>query len=159
MSTQARMRLINDFKRLEKEETNGIFASPQENNILIWEAVIFGPEDTPWEGGSFKLLIEFSEDYPNKPPMVKFMTPIYHPNGKIGFLILVYGDGKICLDILTNEWSPIFDVHAILTSIQSLLSDPNPNSPANAEAARLYTENIQEYYKKVKDCVEGSWKV
>jgi ubiquitin-protein ligase len=83
MSTQARMRLINDFKRLEKEETNGIFASPQEHNILNWEAVIFGPEETPWEGGSFKLLIEFSEEYPNKPPMVKFITPIYHPNGSV----------------------------------------------------------------------------
>jgi ubiquitin-conjugating enzyme E2 A len=63
------------------------------------------------------------------------------------------------LDILTNQWSPIFDVHAILTSIQSLLADPNPNSPANSEASRLYTENIQEYYKRVKDCVENSWKI
>ncbi len=63
------------------------------------------------------------------------------------------------MDILTNQWSPIFDVHAILTSIQSLLADPNPNSPANSEASRLYTENIQEYYKRVKDCVENSWKI
>lgn len=46
----------------------------------------------------------------------------------------VYADGGICLDILQNQWSPIYDVSAILTSIQSLLSDPNPNSPANSEA-------------------------
>ena len=45
----------------------------------------------------------------------------------------VYADGGICLDILQNQWSPIYDVSAILTSIQSLLSDPNPNSPANSE--------------------------
>ena len=63
------------------------------------------------------------------------------------------------MDILTNQWTPIFDVHTILTSIQSLLADPNPDSPANAEASRLYTENIQEYYKKVKESVENSWKV
>lgn len=36
------------------------------------------------------------------------------------------------------QWSPIYDISAILTSIQSLLCDPNPNSPANSEAARLY---------------------
>ena len=50
----------------------------------------------------------------------------------------VYADGSICLDILQNQWSPIYDISAILTSIQSLLCDPNPNSPANSEAARLY---------------------
>ena len=38
------------------------------------KAVIFGPDDTPWEGGTFKLLLEFSEDYPNKPPSVRFLT-------------------------------------------------------------------------------------
>jgi ubiquitin-conjugating enzyme E2 A len=35
---------------------------------MAWQAVIFGPDDTPWEGGTFKLLLEFTEDYPNKPP-------------------------------------------------------------------------------------------
>ena len=30
----------------------------------------------------------------------------------------VYADGSICLDILQNQWSPIYDVAAILTSIQ-----------------------------------------
>jgi ubiquitin-conjugating enzyme E2 A len=149
MTSSAKRRLINDFKRFEKEESNGIFASPLNDDVLTWEAVIFGPDDSPWEGGTFKLLLEFSEEYPTKPPSIKFLTNMYHPN--------IYADGKICLDILTNQWSPIYDVHTVLTSIQSLLSDPNPDSPANAEAARLYTENVQEYYKKVKDCVENSW--
>ena len=33
-------------------------------------------------------------------------------------LFAVYADGGICLDILQNQWSPIYDVSAILTSIQ-----------------------------------------
>ena len=66
------------------------------------------PDDTPWEGGTFKLLLEFTEDYPNKPPAVRFLSKIFHPN--------VYNDGKICLDILQNQWSPIYDIAAILTS-------------------------------------------
>jgi ubiquitin-conjugating enzyme E2 A len=69
----------------------------------------------------------------------------------------VYADGSICLDILQNKWSPIYDVAAILTSIQSLLGDPNPNSPANAEAARLFVENKREYCDRVQQCVEKSW--
>ena len=69
----------------------------------------------------------------------------------------VYADGSICLDILQNQWSPIYDISAILTSIQSLLCDPNPSSPANSEAARLYQENRREYERKVKEMVEQSW--
>jgi ubiquitin-conjugating enzyme E2 A len=69
----------------------------------------------------------------------------------------VYADGNICLDILQNQWSPIYDISAILTSIQSLLADPNPNSPANAEAAKLFNENRREYNRKVKEVVELSW--
>lgn len=34
------------------------------------------------------------------------------------FFWTVYADGSICLDILQNQWSPIYDVAAILTSIQ-----------------------------------------
>jgi len=53
--------------------------------------------------------------------------------------------------------SPTYDVAAILTSIQSLLHDPNPNSPANAEAAQLYRENMKEYVRRVRATVEDSW--
>ena len=59
--------------------------------------------------------------------------------------------------ILHYRWSPTYDVSAILTSIQSLLSDPNPNSPANSMAAQLFKENRREYEKRVKACVEQSW--
>lgn len=72
--------------------------------------MIFGPHDTPFEDGTFKLTIEFTEEYPNKPPTVRFVSKVFHPN--------VYADGGICLDILQNRWSPTYDVSAILTSIQ-----------------------------------------
>jgi ubiquitin-conjugating enzyme E2 A len=57
--------------------------------------------------------MEFSEDYPNKAPNVKFVTKMFHPN--------IYNAGQICLDILQNQWSPIYDISAILTSIQVFL--------------------------------------
>jgi ubiquitin-conjugating enzyme E2 A len=73
-------------------------------------AVIIGPADTPFEDGTFRLVMHFEEAYPNKPPGVKFISQMFHPN--------VYGTGELCLDILQNRWSPTYDVAAILTSIQ-----------------------------------------
>ncbi|CAK9316681.1 unnamed protein product [Citrullus colocynthis] len=149
MSTPARKRLMRDFKRLQQDPPAGISGAPQDNNIMLWNAVIFGPDDTPWDGGTFKLTLQFTEDYPNKPPTVRFVSRMFHPN--------IYADGSICLDILQNQWSPIYDVAAILTSIQSLLCDPNPNSPANSEAARMFSENKREYNRRVREIVEQSW--
>ncbi|XP_035747886.1 ubiquitin-conjugating enzyme E2 A [Egretta garzetta] len=100
---------------------------------------------------------------------------MFHPNGWRGIPCLqrntsfvkkywklsnaaIYADGSICLDILQNRWSPTYDVSSILTSIQSLLDEPNPNSPANSQAAQLYQENKREYEKRVSAIVEQSWR-
>ena len=135
-------------------------------------AVIIGPADTPFEDGTFRLVMNFEEQYPNKPPGVKFISQMFHPN--------VYGTGELCLDILQNRWSPTYDVAAILTSIQryvlivghmyiwfkrdvprltvnSLLNDPNTSSPANVEASNLYKDNRREYTERVRETVEKSW--
>eukprot|EP01147_Barroeca_monosierra_P006023 gene6022-7352_t len=83
-------------------------------------------------------------------------------------VVLVYPNGDICLDILQNRWSSTYNVAGILASIQSLLDNPNPDSPANNEAAssltvigaafeRLYSEDEMIYERKVRACVEQSW--
>ncbi|KAL0142445.1 ubiquitin-conjugating enzyme E2 2 [Mucor lusitanicus] len=146
MSTPTRRRLMRDFKRLQSDPPG----APCPENIMMWNAVIFGPGNRyPFEDGTFKLVLQFDETYPNKPPQVKFVSKMFHPN--------VYANGELCLDILQNRWSPTYDVAAILTSIQSLFNDPNPNSPANAEAANLYRENRKEYVRRVRETVEESW--
>jgi len=149
MGTVARRRLFRDLKKLQSDPPQGISAAPVQDDIMSWTAVMFGPDDTPWEGGTFQLEVTFTEEFPTKPPHVRFVTKMFHPN--------IYNNGEICLDILQNLWSPSYDISAILTSIQSLLTDPNPNSPANSEAAKLWSENRQEYNRRVGQIVEESW--
>ena len=116
---------MRDFQRIQTDPPEGVTAAPLEDDIMKWNAVIFGPEDTIWEGATLKLNMVFTEDYPQHPPKVSFVTKVFHPN--------VYANGNICIDILQNQWTSIYDISSILTSIQSLLTDPNPNSPANAD--------------------------
>ncbi|KND92915.1 Ubiquitin-conjugating enzyme E2 2 [Tolypocladium ophioglossoides CBS 100239] len=149
MSTAARRRLMRDFKRMQTDPPAGVSASPIPDNVMTWNAVIIGPADTPFEDGTFRLVMQFEEQYPNKPPQVKFISQMFHPN--------VYATGELCLDILQNRWSPTYDVAAVLTSIQSLLNDPNTGSPANVEASNLYKDNRKEYTKRVRETVEKSW--
>ena len=65
----------------------------------------------------------------------------------------MYNDGRICIDILKSQWSPIYNITSILVAIQSLLSDPNPASPANEEAAALFRDNRREYARRVRNLV------
>jgi ubiquitin-conjugating enzyme E2 A len=47
---------------------------------MRWNAVILGPEDSIWEGGTFKLTFQFTEDYPNKPPTVRIIPSSFSPH-------------------------------------------------------------------------------
>ena len=110
MSTGAKQRLLKDFKRHDKEgPQHGILIKPMDDNIMKVEAILFGPEDTEWEGGVFRLKMEFSEEYPSKAPKVQFLTKMFHPN--------IYKTGAICLDILDKAWTPTFDCTTLLVCL------------------------------------------
>ena len=75
--------------------------------------------------------------------MLLFLQNIFHPN--------IYRDGKICVDILQqNEWSPVQTVRSIVLSLRSLLMDPNPDSPANRDAAVMFVKDIKLYEETVR---------
>ncbi|KAL6121715.1 hypothetical protein NUSPORA_01324 [Nucleospora cyclopteri] len=150
MSTPATRRLLKDLDEVSKTQENySIYAEPLEDDLFTWVAVISGPKGTPYEGGTFSLVLTFDDEYPQHAPEVCFLSKMFHPN--------VYPNGDLCLDILKNKWSPSYNVTAILLSVQSLLNDPNINSPANMEAAEMYEKNKEEYKKKVREIVESSW--
>lgn len=86
--------------------------------------------ETPFEDGTFRLTLSFEETYPNKPPTVKFLSKMFHPN--------VYANGELCLDILQNRWSPTYDVAAILTSIQSVRPVPPSSLPDSSHSCPDY---------------------
>jgi len=133
--------------------------------LKSWEVGVPGREKTIWEGGLFKLTLTFPDEYPTKPPkcesglhsfdvaisdsnLGKFVPPLFHPN--------VYPSGTVCLSILNEEegWKPAITIKQILLGIQDLLNDPNPESPAQADAYNLFKKDRAAYERKIRSIVK-----
>ncbi|RMZ88036.1 hypothetical protein DV736_g4731, partial [Chaetothyriales sp. CBS 134916] len=163
MSTNvASKRLFQEYKALLTSPPDGITAGPvTEDDLFFWEALIQGPEGTPFEGGIFPAELRFPKDYPLNPPKMKFLGEIWHPN--------VYANGEVCISILhppgddpnhyesaSERWSPIQSVEKILISVMSMLAEPNDESPANVEAAKMWRERRSEFEQRVRQGVRRS---
>ena len=107
------------------------------------ENFIIGPTDTPYAGGMFFLSVEFTEDYPEERPEVKFENKIYHLN-----VDYKYDIGHISLNTL-NSWrttgkvkdKPFYTVKQALFDIFCLFSNQGVDSPYDEEMAFLYINN------------------
>ena len=136
-------RITRELADLQNDPPANCSAGPEGDDLFRWEGVIFGPADSPYAGGVFKMKILFPVDYPFKCPTITFATKIYHPN--------INSAGIICLDILKNQWSPALTISKVLLSICSLLCDPNPNDPLVPEIAHLYKSDPAEYNRNARD--------
>ncbi|TVU28309.1 hypothetical protein EJB05_19822, partial [Eragrostis curvula] len=113
-------------------------ASPVKN-LFHLEVVIDGPAGTPYEGGTFPIDVDLSDEYFIGPPKIKFKTEVFHPN--------VYADGEIALDIFREEeWSPALRLETILLSIVSVLYNPViDDRAASPDIAELYETDMKRY--------------
>jgi ubiquitin-conjugating enzyme E2 A len=136
-------RLLRELKKIKDEGRLDYVIQLSDANIEKWSVTLFGAKETDWEGSVLHLEFIFPPQYPSVAPDVRFVGTIpFHPN--------VYSNGKICLDLLQHNWSSAFGVDSIITSIQTLLVSPNPNSPANNTAAVLFVDCV-------RFCVESTW--
>lgn len=131
-------RLVKEHLEMQTDPPLNCSAGPvNQTDITKWEGTIIGPTDSVYNGGVFRLQLDFPTDYPFKPPLIRFTTPIFHPN--------INQSGGICLDILKDQWSPSLTVSKVLLSICSLLTDPNPDDPLVPEIANMYKTNKEKF--------------
>ena len=139
----AAKRVKKELKDIRRDCPMNCSAGPENDDMFHWSAMIIGPSGSVYQGGIFRLEIRFPQNYPFKPPKIKFKTKIYHPN--------VNENGGICLDILKDQWSPALTISKVLLSISSLLTDPNPDDPLVPEIARLYISNRTKYEETARE--------
>eukprot|EP00494_Astrolonche_serrata_P026623 UN26885 len=148
MSGIAFERLAEERKSWRKSHPHGFYARPVKQNgtrnLLTWDCGVPGPQGSPWEDGTYRLFMYFTEDYPNRPPKCQFSPVLFHPN--------IYPSGTVCLSILdeSKDWKASITIPQILKGIQDLLKTPNINDPAQKEPYELYKTNTVAYEKKVR---------
>mmetsp|Transcript_4679 Transcript_4679/g.8301 ORF Transcript_4679/g.8301 Transcript_4679/m.8301 type:complete len:152 (-) Transcript_4679:38-493(-) len=114
-----------------------------------------------YDAGYFRCTLTFPKDYPLNPPVMKFTQPLWHPN--------IYPDGTVCISILhppvedkfgyersCERWSPVQSVEKIILSVISMLAEPNDESPANIDAAKMWRNDKAAFSQKVDECIRKS---
>jgi len=119
-----------------------------EGNLRKLRGTIDGPDDSPYQGGTFTVDIELPDQYPFSPPKMRFETRVWHPN-------ISSQTGAICLDILKDRWSPALTLRTALLSIQALLMSPEPTDPQDAQVAQMYMNDRPRFDQTAKYWTES----
>jgi ubiquitin-conjugating enzyme E2 G1 len=142
-------RLQAEYKQYINDSNCFYSIEPDSTNFFLWNILLLGSPNTIFEGGVFKCQLIFPQQYPNKPPIFKFISNLPHPN--------IYNDGKVCISILhegqdefgyediSERWNPSHSVNSILMSILSIIIAPNFDSPADVDMSKLWREDFNKY--------------
>ncbi|KAJ8352933.1 hypothetical protein AAFF_G00135630, partial [Aldrovandia affinis] len=89
-------RILEELKSLHCDPHPYCTVLPSESDFRFWKILMNGPPDTPYKDGAFELYCQFGDEYPLKPPLVRFLTAIYHCN--------VNSVGRICHNIFDRNY-------------------------------------------------------
>ena len=108
-----------------------------------------GPKDTPYFGGVWQIHVQLPMEYPYKSPSLGFSNRMYHPN-------VDEASGSVCLDVINQTWSPMFDlVNIFEVFLPQLMAYPNPSDPLNGDAAALLLRDPDAYNAKIAEHVKA----
>jgi len=131
--------VLRHLAGVQQEKLDGVRLLPSaDEDPLDIQAIIEGPTQTPYEGGTYRVKVCIGAEFPAQPPKAVFLTKIFHPN--------VSPAGEVCVNTLKRDWDPQYwSVSHILQVIRCLLIVPFPESALNEEAGRLFMESYADY--------------
>ena len=145
-------------ERLKAEAPDGASIGPYECNACVWEATIFGPADTVWDGGIFSVEMVFPPDFPDSPPHVRFVTSMFHP--QISPSGVPYLRALLMWHCCEARERTICGLLQQLVALLTADPSPEPATHLNLEASKLYfsrsDDEKKEYRRRAKRVVQRS---
>ncbi|KAK6153039.1 hypothetical protein DH2020_012678 [Rehmannia glutinosa] len=140
MSSPSKRRDMDVMKLMMSDYT----VEPINDGINEFNVEFHGPKESPYEGGVWKVRVELPDAYPYKSPSIGFLNKIFHPN-------VDEQSGSVCLDVINQSWSPMFDLLNVFeVFLPQVLLYPNPSDPLNGDAASLMMKDKAQYEQKVR---------
>ena len=109
-----------------------------DNNFYSWVVCLYGLPGTTWQGAAYILSVHFPIDFPHSGPVVKFLTPVFHPNVSV--------DGNFSMAF--NDQQPLVNY---FRDLLVLLHYPNPLIAINSEAAALFVSDSKSFEQAARD--------
>jgi len=141
VQVKAIRRLLKDLHEIHSHPVPFVHAEPIDDNLFLWHGNLSGPDQTPFEGGVFHIVIEVPFNYPDSPPSIELSNDIPHP----------FVQGKtVSMSLLTEEgWSPVYSIQTLLLQLQSFLLDGLEASHINTGHSVTFTQRQTSSWKQV----------
>lgn len=143
--TAAQLRVQKDLSELSLGTTMKT-DFPDPDNILRFVLTI-EPDEGMYRGGRFTFDFDINQNFPHEPPKVRCSQKIYHPNIDL--------QGKVCLNILREDWKPVLNLNAVIVGLQFLFLEPNASDPLNKDAAEDLRNNREGFKRNVRSSMAG----
>ncbi|EGX93712.1 E2 ubiquitin-conjugating enzyme [Cordyceps militaris CM01] len=144
--TAAQLRVQKDLSELSLGKTMRT-EFPDPDDILHFILTI-DPDEGMYCTGRFTFDFAINQSFPHEPPKVLCREKIYHPNIDL--------EGKVCLNILREDWKPVLNLNAIIVGLQFLFLEPNASDPLNKEAAEDLRSNRELFKRNVRGSINGN---
>ncbi|KAI0144097.1 putative NEDD8 conjugating enzyme [Hypoxylon sp. NC0597] len=143
--TSAQLRVQKDLSELSLGSTmKTVFPDPDDILNFVLEIT---PDEGIYHGGRFTFTFQMGPNYPHEPPKVRCQQKIYHPNIDL--------EGKVCLNILREDWKPVLNLNAVIVGLQFLFLEPNASDPLNQEAADDLRSSRDNFRRNVRASMGG----
>ncbi|KAE9980105.1 hypothetical protein EG328_000470 [Venturia inaequalis] len=143
--TAAQLRVQKDLSELSLGSTMKT-NFPNPDDILNFTLTI-EPDEGMYKGGRFSFTFAINQNFPHEPPKVLCQQKIYHPNIDL--------EGKVCLNILREDWKPVLNLNAVIVGLQFLFLEPNASDPLNKTAAEDLKSNREGFKRNVRTAMAG----
>ncbi|KAJ8106025.1 hypothetical protein ONZ43_g7200 [Nemania bipapillata] len=124
----------------------------ENGNPFVWVLTYFGRPMTNFDGGMFKIKLNFSPRFPDEQPRVRFLTAVFHHR--------VTPDGILCYVPNPNRCDDVRQhIEAIFNALEEENPPYDPRTQVHPEAYKLYwggAEGRKIYNRKLRRSVQRS---